>query len=1128
MKKRWMLSILLAAVLAVSSPVGVLAETAGPVSEGGTETEETLTEDSSEADESGEEAISSENASLPYGLKGMPEGYEESEKNRNSRSEMNKRDVAGSFDRKTAGYDYVEDEILFYAEDEDQAEIIAEAYNAELISFSYEMGVARLSGDISVAEAVRAGLDENLGLPVVEANYIVHLNEPVGHETDDSFMGGFEMPSAAAYKDWVHGDPAQGVAPILNNADPYLKNTLNPDEYQWQHEMVDSYGAWSATTGDSNIKVAVIDTGVDSTHEDLAGRVTYIQVPGITPAPAAGQTHGTHCAGIIAASLNNGKGGAGIAPGVSILSLNVFGDSDSFMYADLVNALHLAADNGADLASMSLGGWGDGSYDRLQDAIDYAYKKGVTLIAAAGNDDTDSFHYPAACNNVICVASVDRYGARSEFSNFGAWVDIAAPGSHIMSTVPGGYEVMSGTSMATPVVSGVVALYMSKFGNPGPHRMETILKAGATKASSSSIGRGIVNAYNLFASDKTAPVITAYDKNNIKIDRPDKGVGAGSYVKIESPLTDSLYGTDYIIYTTDGKTPALKDGEIVAGDVYDGSISLDRFPSDTNVTVKAVSVSECGTVSDAASLTVRTADLTERKPAPIGKAKLDKTSVSLTYKLNNGTEAAVSVSELTDNQGNPVNINDYKHEWISSNEKVVKIKSEAGGTVTVKATGKGKAAVTLKFLDGSKKTATCNVNVSRLPDAVKITGQSAIAPGSAVTFKAQLVPSDVDSKNVTWTIESTDPAVTIDGTGKVSVGNNVKGGSFTVKAAAEGGASSSKAFTVKTKASSVAIVKADGSNLRASYEYDKKGVLKAVQIYSVNLPDSTYAENILKLNALMNGSAKTDDVEWTCDKAGTVNVSGNGTATLTALKEGSVKLTCKMTDGSKKSASLTVRVINPASSLTLTPNDNDQTLATGRTRIIYPAIGNAYGMPSVKKIDYTWKAYGGVTFKFYEDTNQIIGFNPGTRDITDHVKDAVSIKDGKVSVAQSKWERGLEKAGYDRDSIIELKVTGITTDKTGYTGTLSFFVQPPAKVLTYERWEPNWVYCDRYVGTISAVSSNPKILGAGYSGYCEQSTDGGYWYNIILYGVRGGSANVKVHLNDGTGKKLNYGVRIRN
>jgi thermitase len=244
---------------------------------------------------------------------------------------------------------------------------------------------------------------------------------------------------------------------------------------QWGPRTIQADYAWNTTRGNASILVAVIDTGIDWHHPDLAANYVPLGYDWVNndtdPADDAG--HGTHCAGIIAAVLDNNIGIAGLAQ-IRIRAEKAI-DQNGFGYEDnLANAIVHAVDQGANILSLS---WGGPDSALIHDAINYAYSHGALVIAAAGNDATECKHYPAAYENVMAVTATNESDKPAYFTSFGDWVEVAAPGVDIYSTMPTypvtlnlyGYDLnygyLSGTSMACPQVAGVAALIWSRFPN---------------------------------------------------------------------------------------------------------------------------------------------------------------------------------------------------------------------------------------------------------------------------------------------------------------------------------------------------------------------------------------------------------------------------------------------------------------------------------------------------------------------------------------------------------------------------------------------------------------------------------------------------------------------------------------
>lgn len=283
----------------------------------------------------------------------------------------------------------------------------------------------------------------NPGIEYAEPNYIAQAQDITPNDPSFNLQWGLKNT----------GQVVQGVT-----------GTIGAD--------IEAPQAWQVTTGSASIKIAVLDTGMNLTHEDLQNKIDPV-MKDFTGAGIEDQYgHATHVAGIAAADTNNGIGIAGTGFNSKIMVGKVLNNSGSGSYSWIADGIKWSADNGANVINLSLGGSFRSA--TLENAVNYAWSKGVVLAAAAGNNGSSSKLYPAAYKNVISVAATDNNDKKASFSSFGKWVSVAAPGVNIYSTFPNhtfylgtqygrsqNYDYGNGTSMATPFVAGTAALVWS-------------------------------------------------------------------------------------------------------------------------------------------------------------------------------------------------------------------------------------------------------------------------------------------------------------------------------------------------------------------------------------------------------------------------------------------------------------------------------------------------------------------------------------------------------------------------------------------------------------------------------------------------------------------------------------------
>jgi subtilisin family serine protease len=339
------------------------------------------------------------------------------------------------------------------------------------------------------------------------------------------------------------------------------ESTLAPNDpsypNQWHLARIATPGAWDITTGSSGVIIAVLDTGIDTQHPDLPNTVpgkNFIDGSNNVYDNGVNSGHGTAVAGTAAATGNNGIGVSGVSWKNSIMPLVVIDTSAYSPYSVIAAAINYAADHGAKVINMSLAG---SSYSStLQNAVNYAWNKGAVIVAAAANNASSTPMYPAALDNVLAVSATDNYDKPASFTNFGNWIDVAAPGVSIRTTMlGGGYGNWNGTSFATPQVAGLAALIFSA--NPKLTNVQVvdIIKKNADDLGSAGFdpyyGSGRINAQRALIAVGSVPSLFA------SISSPSNGATVSGIV----PVSVNASSTNVI-----SKVDLFVDGVYYASD----------------------------------------------------------------------------------------------------------------------------------------------------------------------------------------------------------------------------------------------------------------------------------------------------------------------------------------------------------------------------------------------------------------------------------------------------------------------------------------------------------------------------------------------------------------------------------
>ncbi len=430
--------------------------------------------------------------------------------------------------------------------------------------------------------------------------------------------------------------------------------------YQWHFDNpvyggVHAESAWNTTTG-TGVVVAVIDTGV--AYEDYTqGSTRYYRAPDLqNTAFASGydfvnndthpnddEGHGTHVAGTIAQSTNNGSGVAGLSYGAKIMPVKVLNRFGSGTYAAIADGIYYAADHGAQVINLSLGG--SSSSQTLEDALAYAYGKGVTIVAAAGNNGSSVISYPAAYNNYVIAVGATRFDeARSSYSNYGAGLDVVAPGGdlNVDQNADGygdgvlqqtfgpryndwGYYFYQGTSMASPHVAAVAALVIAYGNATTPTAVRAAIETTADDLGSDgwdqTYGWGLLNAAAALGY-AAGPVDNS---PSVTVTNPAANNTVTGVVTISANASDD-HGVDRVEFTVDN---ALIGSDTTAP--YEAAWDSATVPDGTHL-IKALAYDSSGQ-SSSSTISVKTENVNN---SPVANAGSDQSATD-----NNGNNSEV-------------------------------------------------------------------------------------------------------------------------------------------------------------------------------------------------------------------------------------------------------------------------------------------------------------------------------------------------------------------------------------------------------------------------------------------------------------------------------------------------------
>lgn len=863
-------------------------------------------------------------------------------------TEMDDKTILGNYAQEWGGaeegVDYAESEILVEAETEEEANAYAQAFNGTLTDYFFGVAVITLNADdslpeASVKDAVYASSLEEMALPAAWPNYYRYIEDVDAEEIVEEQTYDF----AAAEEEESDGQEEEGFLGTDGYNDPYL-NTTNGN-YQWQHSVLNSQLAWTAGYRGKGVKVAVLDTGILAGHED----VSAVKTIDVGYGTADGHGHGTHVSGIIGAKLNNGKGGVGVAPECSIYSIKVLKDTGSGTSSTIIKGVNQAVlYNKVDIINMSLGG---ALYSQVEaDAYQRAYEEGVAVFCAAGNEFSNSAHYPAAYKSTISVAALDKSMGKAYFSNYDSGVRYSAPGVDIYSTYKSSassYKSMSGTSQATPVTAGAAAVIWATLPSnlSGKAKVDALLKkmdSSCSKVTGKGLGKGCIDLAKALGltNNEAAP------KKPEFVTKPGTYTSTSIRVAIKSPDPGCI-----IYYSTDGKPVTYKNGVLSDNALqYSDTNGGIAIGNKANVTVYAIAMKRSNRLVS---------------PVVCGRFTFKPKVSSLTVTSTNGISTLAQGTSLTlkatcapdyaPDKKVTWSLERYSNNTASDNDpKVTGVSINASGKITASKTAViGNYRVTAKMANSNVKTTfTFTVCAAPKNPVTSITAKNknvTVNVGEAFTVQAADVTVTRKDKTKTnaaalfWIPEDNSVVSVITRNGNIVI-TGKKAGKTKVIGIAGDGSGKSVAITVnvKQKPQAVTSVTITGSG----------NVMCVRQGKSVKLTANVFPS-----------TAANKKVNWSYSPAreGITVVNGVVKAAKNA-KPCNITVTATAADGSGASANYVISIIEEEKNTTLTVDkksvdifrtSNNKSAATSATVTVncsspyWSATSSAPGLVSV-------------------------------------------------------------------------------------------------------------------------------------------------------------------------------------